>query len=276
MKKVALLGAGGKMGWRTTANLRENSNYDMYYLEVSEQGTSRLKEIGIEVSNAADVLPDMDIVILAIPDIAIKKVASTIVPKLKSGAMVVSLDPAAPCAGHLPERADISYFAAHPSHPSVFNWEPIEKSHFDYFGGIAARQTIVCALVQGPESDYKVGEALASAMYKPVTKSHRVTIEQMGMLEPALSETFGAAVITVMKEAVDTVVAKGVPKEAAYDFFLGHINIELALLFGQLPGGQFSDAAVKAIEIGKPLIFNENWKDIFEWDNVMEQIKAIT
>jgi hypothetical protein len=276
MKKVALLGAGGKMGWRTTANLRENPNYDMYYLEVSEQGIIRLKDIGIEVSNAADVLPGMDIVILAIPDIAIKKVAGTIVPKLKSGAMVVSLDPAAPCAGHLPERADISYFAAHPSHPSVFNWEPIEKSHFDYFGGIAAKQTIVCALVQGPESDYKVGEALASAMYKPVTKSHRVTIEQMGMLEPALSETFGAAVITVMKEAVDTVVAKGVPKEAAYDFFLGHINIELALLFGQLPGGQFSDAAVKAIEIGKPLIFKEDWKDIFEWDNVMEQIKAIT
>jgi hypothetical protein len=276
MKKVALLGAGGKMGWRTTANLRDDSNYDMHYLEVSEQGISRLKEIGITVSNAADVLPDMDMVILAIPDIAIKKIAGTVVPKLKSGAMVVTLDPAAPCAGHLPERSDISYFTAHPSHPSVFNWEPTEKSHFDYFGGIAAKQTIVCALVQGPESDYKIGEALASAMYKPVTKSHRVTIEQMGMLEPALSETFAAAVITVMKEAVDEVVARGVPKEAAYDFFLGHINIELALLFGKLPGGQFSDAAVKAIEIGKPLIFKESWKEIFEWDNVMKQIKAIT
>jgi hypothetical protein len=96
------------------------------------------------------------------------------------------------------------------------------------------------------------------------------------MLEPALSETFCAAVVTVIKEAVDTVVAKGVPKEAAYDFLLGHINIELALLFGQLPGGQFSDAAMKAIEIGKPLVFKDNWKDIFEWDNVMEQIKAIT
>ena len=66
------------------------------------------------------------------------------------------------------------------------------------------------------------------------------------------------------------------PKEAAYDFFLGHINIELALLFGKLPGGQFSDAALKAIEIGKPLIFKENWKDVFEAESVRKQILAIT
>ncbi|WPP50951.1 phosphogluconate dehydrogenase C-terminal domain-containing protein [Catalinimonas niigatensis] len=276
MKKVVLIGAGGKMGWRTTANLRNDSAYDMYYLEVSPEGIKRLKEIDIEVTQAQEILPHADIVILAIPDVAIRKVAVEIVPQIKAGAMVVTLDPAAPCAGHLPQREDITYFAAHPSHPSVFNWEPNEKAHFDYFGGIAARQSIVCALIQGPEEDYEVGKKLASSMYAPVTKAHRVTIEQMGILEPALSETFAAAVITVMKEAVDTVVAKGVPKEAAYDFFLGHVNIELALLFGQLPGGQFSDAAYKAIEIGKPLIFKENWKDIFEWDNVMKQIKAIT
>jgi hypothetical protein len=275
-KKVALLGAGGKMGWRTTANLRDDENYDMYYLEVSEDGVKRLQEIGISVSSAADVLPDADIIILAIPDVAIKKVASDVVPRLKSGAMLVTLDPAAPCAGHLPSRDDVTYFAAHPSHPSVFNWEPNSKAHFDYFGGIAAKQSIVCALIQGPEEEYAVGESLAVAMYRPVTRAHRVTIEQMGLLEPALSETFCAAVVTIMKEAVDTVVAKGVPKEAAYDFFLGHVNIELALLFGQLPGGQFSDAAMKAIEIGKPLVFKDDWKDIFEWDNVMQQIKAIT
>ena len=79
-----------------------------------------------------------------------------------------------------------------------------------------------------------------------------------------------------MKEAVDIVVEKGVPRDAAYDFLLGHINIELALLFGQLPGGQFSDAALKAIKIGEELIFKENWKDIFEPDSVAAQIKAIT
>ncbi|MEQ9443686.1 MAG: phosphogluconate dehydrogenase C-terminal domain-containing protein [Cyclobacteriaceae bacterium] len=276
MKHVVLVGAGGKMGMRTTANLAGNPNYKVSYLEVSETGVARLLEKNISVSQPAEVLPDADIVVLAIPDVAIKKVSATIVPQLKAGAMAVTLDPAAPCAGHLPERADITYFAAHPSHPSVFNWEPDEQAHYDYFGGIAAKQTIVCALIQGPEEDYAVGEALAKEMYKPVTKAHRITIEQMGILEPALSETFGAAMVTIMKEAVDTVVAKGVPKEAAYDFFLGHVNIELALLFNQLPGGVFSDAAQKAIQYGIPRIFRDDWKDVFEWENVMDQVKAIT
>ena len=276
MKKVVLLGAGGKMGMRTTANLRHETDYEMHYLEVSEPGQARLKEAGITVADPEQAYTEGDIFILAVPDVAIRSVAAQLVPEIKSGSMVVTLDPAAPCAGHLPERDDISYFAAHPSHPSVFNWEPDEKAHYDYFGGIAARQSIVCALIQGPEEDYAVGEALARKMYAPVTKAHRITIEQMGILEPALSETFGAAVVTVMKEAVDTVVAKGVPKEAAYDFFLGHINIELALLFGQLPGGVFSDAAQKAIQLGIPIIFKDDWKKVFEWDHVKEQIEAIT
>ena len=276
MKNVVLVGAGGKMGIRTAANLQDNPNYNMSYLEVSEVGISRLQEKDISVSQPEEALPEADIVVLAIPDVAIKSVAASIVPQMKSGAMAVTLDPAAPCAGHLPEREDVTYFAAHPSHPSVFNWEPEQQAHYDYFGGIAAKQSIVCALIQGPEEDYAVGEALAREMYKPVTKAHRITIEQMGILEPALSETFSAAMITIMKEAVDTVVEKGVPKEAAYDFFLGHVNIELALLFNQLPGGVFSDAAQKAIKYGIPKIFRDDWKDIFEWDNVMDQIKAIT
>jgi hypothetical protein len=71
-------------------------------------------------------------------------------------------------------------------------------------------------------------------------------------------------------------VAKGVPKEAAYAFFLGHVNIELALIFDQLPGGKFSDAALKAIEIGKRQILKDDWKKVFESENIKEQIKAIT
>ena len=79
-----------------------------------------------------------------------------------------------------------------------------------------------------------------------------------------------------MKEAVDLVVEKGVPRAAATDFFLGHINIELALIFGQLPGGQFSDAALKAIQIGRRSIIKDNWRDLFEPASVMDQIRAIT
>jgi hypothetical protein len=275
MTKVALLGAGGKMGVRLTQNLKQ-SDYDVSYLEVSPAGIERVEKNGLSVTTINEAIPVADIIIFAVPDVLIGKIAEQIVPLMKSGAMGMCLDPAAPLAGYLPKRDDIVYFASHPSHPSVFNWEPVENDHYDYFGGIAAKQTIVCALIQGAEDDYKKGEALAKIIYGPVTNSFRVTIEQMGILEPALSETFGAAMITVMKEAVDMVVAKGVPKEAAYEFFLGHINIELALLFGKLPGGQFSDAAKKAIEIGKKQIFKDDWKNIFEDDNVMAQIKAIT
>ena len=275
MTKVTLVGAGGKMGCRITDNLKD-SGYDMSYLEVSPAGIEKLRSRGVTVSAPESAVPQADMVIFAVPDVAIKAVTAQIVPLMKAGATGVSLDPAAPLAGHLFPRADIAYFASHPSHPSVFNWEPDQQAHYDYFGGIAARQSIVCALIQGPEVAYATGEALAKAMYAPVTVSHRITIEQMGILEPALSETFGAAVVTVLKEGVDRVVELGVPKEAAYDFFLGHINIELALLFGQLPGGQFSDAAIKAIALGKGLIFKENWKDVFEPESVKAQIKAIT
>ena len=274
--KVALLGAGGKMGCRLTDNLRVDKNYETSYIEISEVGIKRMAERGVQPSDPNEVIPQADIVIFAVPDVAIQTVTDLYVPLMQKNAMGVTLDPAAPLAGHLAPRADITYFATHPAHPSVFNWEADRTSHYDYFGGIAATQSIVCALIQGPEKHYKIGESLAKTIYAPVSKSHRITIEQMGILEPALSETFGAAVITIMKEAVDHVVELGVPKEAAYDFFLGHINIELALLFGQLPGGQFSDAAMKAIEIGKPLIFKENWKDIFLPENITKQISAIT
>lgn len=275
MNKVVLVGAGGKMGLRIIANLR-NSEYQLSCLEVSPEGIERMKAIGVSPAKPEEVLPEADYMIMAVPDIWIGKVAQQYVPLLRKGAMSVHLDPAAPLAGHLPDRKDISYFASHPCHPSVFNWEPTEEAQMDFFGGIKAKQVIVCALIQGPDADYARGEKLARTMYAPVTVSHRISIEQMGILEPALSETFGAALVAIMREGVDRVVELGVPKDAAWDFFLGHINIELALLFGKLPGGKFSDAALKAIDIGKSFLIRDNWKEVFEWDNVKEQIKAIT
>ncbi len=275
MMKTTLVGAGGKMGCRLTDNLKD-SQYEMSYLEISPEGISRVKQKGVEVSQPKEVIPEADMVIFAVPDIYIHSITEEYVPMMKSGAMGVFLDPAAPLAGALPERKDIVYFASHPSHPSVFNWEPDQDAHYDYFGGIAARQSIVCALIQGEEKDYAIGEELSKTMYAPVTVSHRITLRDMGILEPALSETFCGALVTKMKEAVDIVVSKGVPKDAAYDFFYGHINIELALLFGQLPGGQFSDAAKKAIKIGDQMIFKDDWKRVFDDDSIVEQIKAIT
>lgn len=273
--KIALVGAGGKMGCRLTDNLKDSS-YEMYYIELSEPGIDRLQQRGVKVSKANDVIPDADVIILAVPDIYIGKVATDMLHQFKPGSIVVTLDPAAAVGGHLPKREDISYFVSHPTHPSVFNWEEDQKRHFDYFGGITAHQAIVCSLMQGPEEHYKIGEALAIAMYAPVTRAHRITVEQMAILEPGLAETFLGAVMFTMREAMDEVIKMGVPKDAVFDFFMGHINIDLALCFDQIPGGVFSDACYKAIQIGKPLIFKEDWKKVLDPEHVKYQIGVMT
>ncbi|GAB2775217.1 phosphogluconate dehydrogenase C-terminal domain-containing protein [Rhabdobacter roseus] len=262
------------MGCRITDNLK-NSEYDVSYLEISPQGIERLKARGVAVSQAEEAIPQADFVILAVPDIYIKEVAREIVPQMKRGAMALCLDPAAPLAGALPERDDIRYFASHPAHPSIFNYEPTKEAHFDYFGGITAKQAIVCALIQGEEEDYQAGEQLAQKMYAPVFRSHRITIKQMGLLEPALSETFTATCLLMLKEGLDEVVRQGIPREAARDFLLGHINILAAVIFEEIPG-VFSDACYKAIEYGRPKIFRDDWQKIFEPESVKEQIQAIT
>jgi hypothetical protein len=272
---VVLVGAGGKMGCRLTDNLK-SSNYNMSYVEISEAGIERLAARGVQVSSADEVIPTAALIILAIPDIHIGKVAHEHLSKFKPGSIIVTLDPAAAVGGHLPKRDDISYFISHPTHPSVFNWEPDQKKHFDYFGGITARQAIVCALMQGPEHHYKTGEELAVTMYAPVSRAHRITVEQMALLEPGLAETFLGAVMFTMREAMDEVIKMGVPKDAVFDFFMGHINIDLALCFDQIPGGVFSDACYKAIQIGKPLIFKEDWKKVLDPQHVRHQIDIMT
>ncbi len=130
--------------------------------------------------------------------------------------------------------------------------------------------------MQGPEEHYKIGEDLATAMYAPVTRAHRITVEQMALLEPGLAETFLGAVMFTMREAMDEVIKMGVPKDAVFDFFMGHINIDLALCFDQIPGGVFSDACYKAIQIGKPLIFKEDWKKVLDPEHVKYQIGIMT
>jgi D-apionate oxidoisomerase len=59
------------------------------------------------------------------------------------------LDAAAPHAGELPEREDITYFVTHPCHPPIFNDETDPKAKTNYFGGVHAKQHIVCAADAG-------------------------------------------------------------------------------------------------------------------------------
>lgn len=275
MYKVALLGAGGKMGLRLTHNLQK-SDYVVSYHEINPEGLARLKEKGIRVSETGFCVPGSDIVILAVPDIALEKVTAEIIPAMREGTMVVTLDPAAALAGKLFNRPDIAYFITHPAHPSIFNWEPAEEAVKDHFGGIAAKQSIVCALMNGTDKDYKRGEELARTFYAPVVRAHRITVEQMGLLEPALVETLASACVYVIRKGLDEVISRGVPSEAARDFLLGHLRIQMAVLFDELPGAVFSDAANKALQRGLNEFIKDDWIKIFEPENVMEQIRSIT
>jgi hypothetical protein len=274
MTTVALFGAGGKMGCRITDNLKQ-SEYSMRYIEISPAGIENLKKRGLSVTPCDRALAEADAVILAVPDNLIEKVAADVVPSLKSGAMLVVLDAAAPFAGKLPVRRDVTYIVTHPCHPSVFNVETDPEAQRDYFGGIRAKQSIVCALMQGPEADYARGEALCSKMFAPVERAHRVTVEQMIILEPVLSETTAATCITVIREAMEESIRRGVPREAARDFILGHLNIEMAIVFEEI-GSPFSDGAKKAIEKAKGQIFRSDWKKVFEPENVRECVEMIT
>ncbi len=274
IKTVTLLGAGGKMGCRIADNL-VRAPYQMRYVEVGEAGKENLRQRGLVVTAAETALRDTDAVIFAVPDNRIAAISAEVVPQLKAGAAVICLDPAAPCAGRLHRRADITYFASHPCHPPLFDDETDPEAKKDYFGGIKAKQNIVCALFGGPDEAYAPAEQLCKLMYAPVMNSYRVTIEQMAILEPALSETTIATCVVVMKEAIDEAVRRGVPREAAHAFAMGHIKIAAAIVFGEI-SSPFSDAARKAVERAKGLLFRPDWKKVFEPENNRECLEMIT
>src|SRR5438034_3452590 len=211
---IGPFGAGGKMGVRLAKNL-QGSDYRVRHVEVGAVGRQRLKdELGVECVSVDAALDGAGVVILAVPDTLIGKVAAEISPKLQPGTMVITLDAAAPFAGHLPDRPDLVYFVAHPCHPPIFNDESTTEARRDFFGGAHAKQSIVSALMQGTDADFALGEAVAKVIYQPILRSYRLTVEQMGLLEPGLSETVCATLLDVMREAMDEVVARGVPKDA--------------------------------------------------------------
>ena len=274
MTKIALLGAGGKMGVRLATNLM-GSPYEVLHVEITEEGRKRLKDAtGADCVERDAALRDADVVLMAVPDALIGKIAKTFIADVKPGCAIIMLDAAAPHAGELPERKDVTYFVTHPCHPSIFRYEPTREAQKDYFGGVKAEQAIVCALMQGPDAHYALCEDIARTIYKPVTRSHRVTVEQMALLEPGLSETVGATLVTALRKATDVAIAKGVPREAAMDFMLGHLGIEMGLLFEDHPG-RFSDGAILAIEKAMPRIFRDDWLGVLEPGEIMQSVKDI-
>ncbi|MCL1817331.1 MAG: NAD(P)-binding domain-containing protein [Spirochaetaceae bacterium] len=279
MWKIALVGGGGKLGMRIAEKLQEvnkkENKYDIRFVQKEGRGRERLEKAGIKISPPEEALPDAEIMILAVPDAAISEISAKLVPLLPPGAMVIGLDPAAAYAEVMPIRKDLSYFVAHPCHPSIFNNETTEEAQNDHFGGVA-KQDIVCALYGGPEKDYEKGEEISRIMYGPVTNSYRVTIEQMAILEPALVETLGVTVHIALRDALDKAVQMGVPEAAARSFFFGHLQIIIAQVFGFV-GYPMSDGAQLAARNAFSKIFRPDWmENVMRTERIKESVAEIT
>lgn len=263
------------MGCRLADNFLKMPDYEVSYVETGLKGVENLKARGISVVFAEAVVAGADVVILSVPDTVVGPVSHQLIPLMKPGALVMTLDPAAPLDGVISHRDDLGYVIAHPCHPSVFNWEPSEAAFRDFYGGVSAKQSIVTALMYGTEEHYLLGEQVARDMYQPINKVHRITLEQMAILEPAMVETLAQTCMEVVKDGYDEIIRLGVPEAAARDFVLGHLRIQIAVLFGEV-NGTFSDAAYKISKRARPLLFREGWEKIFTMADIKEQVKDIT
>jgi D-apionate oxidoisomerase len=270
---IAVVGAGGKMGMRVSNNL-QRSNHTVYYSENSPAGQQRTRDAGRTLSDTPTAVAEADVVILAVPDVALAPVSAEVVPELRSGSIVLTLDPAAAYANLLYQRDDVEYAVAHPCHPSVFLQRKTEAELNDTFGGIAAAQDVVAALESGNEDKIRIAEEVIRLMYAPVVDVHWVTVKQLAYLEPTLVEVVACMIGDLLNDALqETVHNVGVPEPAARAMLFGHIQVALANgLRGDNP---FSDACLIAMDYGREKIIKENWKSIFddaELDHVLKQM----
>lgn len=274
--KVAIIGAGGKMGQRTGSNLKTSADIDLLCVENNPDSRKRLTERGFKVVEADEAAGEADVFVLAIPDKLIGKVTHQLVPSVRPGALIIGLDPAAAHAGELFERSDITYFITHPCHPILFNEKkPEELTDPDWFGGKHSPQSLVCAIHSGDSKLYGLGERIAREMFRPILRVHRISVEQMAILEPAVVETTTATLLYACRQAMDKGIEMGVPRDAAWDFVMGHIRVELAVIFG-FADFPFSDGAIKAIEMAQKDIFQPDWMDrVFSKEAILQTVRKI-
>ncbi|GAB2889941.1 phosphogluconate dehydrogenase C-terminal domain-containing protein [Streptomyces mayteni] len=280
---VAVIGAAGKMGQRVSNNLVK-SDFATLFSENSPKGQELLRELGREITEGTEAAARADVVILAVPDVVLGTVSETLVPVMKPGAVLLTLDPAAAYAGLLTRRADVHNAVAHPCHPSVFLERTTKEEYADTFGGIAAPQEVVASFEPATEaadpaaaSAHALAESVIRTMYAPVVDVHWVTVKQLAVLEPTLVETIACMVGALLTEALhETVHTVGVPEKAARAMLLGHTQVALAnTLKGDNP---FSDACLIAMDYGRESIVRDDWKKVFddaELDKVITRMLRI-
>jgi hypothetical protein len=259
---VTVVGAGGKMGTRITENLRKFDGYRLLCCETG-RGIESVERRGLKVTEKAEAFAQSEVVVLAVPDSLLQIISAEAVPMLRPDTTAVILDPAAAYAKELTLRGDCTFVATHPSHPPLFMKQDSDEAREDTFGGIAAKQYILLAKISGKDANYSKAKRVCIDMFHPVVKAFEVTVDQMAFLEPACSETVGAACCYVLSQAVEEAVKAGIEREAAQQFMLGHLNVLLSMYFGVLKA-EPSDACKVAVKCGTDLVFREDWRDVFK------------
>jgi len=272
---VTIIGAAGKIGHRIIQNLsKKEEKYNLLFCEKGEVGIANLQKIGFDNSDPKDVIPKSNFIIMAVPDNKIKEVSEFLAPLMKKDATMIVLDAAAPYLGEVNIRKDCNYIVAHPCHPPLFGEQDTIEAYKDHYGG-TAKQDIVIALIHGKEDSFQSTEQVCEDIFAPVVKSHRVTVEQLALLEPAMAEVIVATGTRVFKEALDEVIRLRVPEEAARSFMLGHISAPLSIFFGTMKDATFSDGCLVAIDIGQGYLIKPKWKDIFKSEVLSKIIKKM-
>ncbi len=271
--RIAVVGAGGKMGMRVSRNLAR-SHHELRYAEASPAGIERMAAEGRDAVPTEQAVDGADVVVLAVPDTVLGAVSQSVVPAMKPGSILVTLDPAAAYANLLAQREDVLQAVAHPCHPSVFLERTRPEEYADNFGGEAALQNVVAAFEHDLLAKRDVAEDVIRIMYGPVDTVHWVTVKQLAYLEPTLVETVACMIGSLLKDALhETVHTVGVPEEAAKAMLFGHVQIALTnTLRGSNP---FSEACLVAMDYGRETIVKDDWKKIFsdgELDHVITRM----
>ncbi len=272
-KRVAIVGAGGKMGSRAIDKIEAASDFRVLLCERDSAKAAAIEAAGYQVTAIEDAAPESDFIVMAVPDELIGTISHSIVPRMRSGGALIALDAAAAYVGEIPSRADITQMIAHPCHPPLFAEQDPQLGHRDYFGGIAS-QDIIVELIEGSEDVFQEGIELSKVMFAPVHKAHRVTPKEFALLEPAMSEIVVATAATLMKASLEAAIEHGVPREAAEAFMAGHAQIAMAIVFGAEPS-PFSDAAKIAIQWGMEQVIQPDWKRVFEPESLHRAIHVM-
>jgi hypothetical protein len=278
VKQVAILGAGGNMGRRITKALLGSDDYQLRYIEPGDRGRALLDELGVVTTDLAPGLSGADVVIFAVPDMIVRAVSADVVPMLDAGSSMLFLDPAAIAADRIPRRDDINCYVTHPTHPPLYSLlgESDPAARRDFWGGGLAEQAVVFAVAWGEDGETASDvELLTKRMFAPVTRAHRITVEQMAMLEPALSETLTNGCVALIREGMERVIDAGVPAAATKDFLMGHLQIGIAIIFQELDW-KLSDGAAMALSKAKASLFKDDWHRIFERDAILDSVRQIT